>query len=92
MGPLAGSIVIERFGPSALFGFICAVHLALVVLTLLRMVMRPAVPSEDRVSFTPLMRTSPVIFRLAKRRLTKRGKVVSRPVTATKLDGAQQER
>lgn len=89
VGPLGASFMIEWFGPSALFSYISAVHLSLVALTLLRMRARPPVPTEDRVSFTPLMRTSPAIFRLAKRRLTHRGKAKRRSIKSTKLDASK---
>ena len=71
VGPVGASFVIDAFGIRALFAYVSAIHLLLAIWTMLRMLRRSSVPIQDRVRYTPLMRTSPAIFRLAKRRLGK---------------------
>lgn len=71
LGPFAASFAIVRFGPRALFGYIALVHLSLVAVAIGRLMARPVVPRQSRVRYTPLLRTSPAIFRLAKQRLAK---------------------
>lgn len=63
--PLAASSLIVAFGPGALFGFIAAGHLALVVFGITRMRARPA--AETRTAYVYAPRTSFVIGRLWKR-------------------------
>lgn len=73
IGPILASLVIEQFGAPALFTYISLIHLALVAVALYRLMVRPSVPRYERVRYTALLRTSPAMFRLAKRRLTSRG-------------------
>ena len=65
--PFAASLVIETFGPAAFFAYTSVIHGLLIVITLYRMARRSPVPREARTRFVPLLRTSPVFFRLARR-------------------------
>ncbi|WP_193175508.1 MFS transporter [Oricola nitratireducens] len=65
-GPPAAATLMEMFGPRALFVFISVVHASLFVATAWRLHMRAPVPAERRGRFTVLLRTSPVIARLAR--------------------------
>ncbi len=62
LSPLVTSALIAWAGPSAMFVFIAAVHLLLVVVGVIRMRARPT-PTE-RTAYTYLPRTSPLIGRL----------------------------
>ncbi len=66
-GPSIASLVIELFGARALFLYTSVVHGLLVVVTLWRIAIRPGVPAQRRTRFVTLLRTSPMIFRLARR-------------------------
>ena len=66
IGPLIASIVMDRYGPGAFFVYTAILHLALVAFVLVRMSARGAVPLNRRKRFVWLLRTSPMIFRLAK--------------------------
>ncbi len=72
IGPFAASLVIEWYGPAAVFAYTTAMHALLLVFVLFRMIARPSVPREKRKSFVAYMRTSPAIFRLARRARSKR--------------------
>ena len=65
-GPAIVSVLVSWFGPSAMFTYTSAVHGLLIIATLWRMAARPAVPRGKRKGFMMLLRTSPVIFRLAR--------------------------
>lgn len=65
VGPLIASAVMDLFGPRAFFVYTASLHLALVLFVAGRMFSRPAVPSGQRKRFVWLLRTSPMIFRLA---------------------------
>ena len=78
VGPLGASLVIEHFGAPAFFAYVSAIHACLVLVTVVRMRMRTSVPLADRGRYVPLMRTSPALFKLAKRSL--------RPVSPTGAD------
>ena len=69
LGPLLGSLAMEAAGAHALFGYIALVHFALVIVALVRMRSRPIAEGRRRARYTALLRTSPAIFRLARRRL-----------------------
>jgi MFS family permease len=60
--PLIASSLIDAFGPAAMFVFISASHLALVIFSLLRMRARPAPGTRTRYVYTP--RTSFLVGRL----------------------------
>ena len=66
-GPFAASLTMQQFGPAALFVFMAAVYLILIVIILYRMRARDSVPAERRGRFVALLRTSTVFARLARR-------------------------
>lgn len=66
IGPPVSSLMLSLYGPSALFWFTSITHGALAVATLWRMRKRSAVETEDRGTFTALLRTSPVMQRLVR--------------------------
>ena len=66
-GPFIASIVIERFGAPSFFTYTSIVHGLLIVVTLYRMTRRKAVPKDARTRFVPLLRTSPVFLRMARK-------------------------
>lgn len=68
IGPVVSSVLIDQYGPRALFSYTSAVHGVLIVITIWRMRARPAVPLVERNRFVTLLRTSPAIFRLARKR------------------------
>lgn len=65
IGPIIASLVIDWFGPPAFFAYTSAIHGLLIVTALIRMARQPGVPAKARASFTMLLRTSPVLVRLA---------------------------
>ncbi len=65
-GPFVASLLMEWRGPAALFSFTSAVHAVLIAATLWRM--RARGPADRRGRFAAVMRTSPLIFRLARKR------------------------
>jgi MFS family permease len=65
-GPFSASFAMEKFGPSALFGFIAAVYVVFIFIILYRMVARASVPAERRGRFIALLRTSTIFARLAR--------------------------
>ena len=67
-GPPVSSVLLGQFGPSALFYFTSATHGTLLMLTLWRMRARASVPQADRGSFSMLIRTSPLMQKLARSR------------------------
>lgn len=66
IGPLVSSAVIDIFGPAALFTYTSVIHAALIVATFVRMRARAPVPNNERSAFTMLLRTSPIMSRLAR--------------------------
>ncbi len=64
--PLISSLLIERFGPAALFAFISVAHVLLAVVGFARMVSRPTL--EDRTPYRYMPRTSFVLGKLFRRR------------------------
>lgn len=65
-GPFAASVLINQYGPQALFSYISTVHGSLILLIVWRMFVRPPVERETRGTFVTLLRTSPQIFRIAR--------------------------
>ena len=67
VGPLFASVLIELFGPRALFLYTAVVLVAFMAYTVLRMRVRPAVPAGDRrrSRFMSLLRTSSFFNKLA---------------------------
>jgi MFS family permease len=68
IGPVVSSMLIDLYGPRALFSYTSMVHAMLILITLWRMRAREAVPLAQRNRFVALLRTSPAIFRLARKR------------------------
>ncbi|MEM8627792.1 MAG: MFS transporter [Pseudomonadota bacterium] len=86
IGPTLGSILMTAYGPPWLFVMLAAAHIILVVVTLQRIAARPAAPEEDKGQFTLLPRTTPTIFRLARRRLSNQpspGQLANAPLSQT---------
>ena len=77
-GPLLASAVMDRFGPSAFFIYTAVLHLAFVAVVGVRLVSREGVPANRRGRFVWLLRTSPVIFRLAGASRADRGRNAAR--------------
>ena len=67
-GPLVASLLMQAFGPNILFTFTSIVHMGLVAMTAWRMTVRPTVPRAQRSRFIGLLRTSPMMMKIAKRR------------------------
>lgn len=63
--PLFSSVLIEHYGPSALFLFISVAHVLLAIVGLARMLSRPTV--EEKTPYRYIPRTSFVLGRLFKR-------------------------
>jgi MFS family permease len=63
--PLIASVLIDQYGPAAMFIFISVAHIVLVVFGLVRMRARPA--PDDRTRYTYVPRTSFLIGRLLRR-------------------------
>ena len=73
IGPLIASVVIEQFGAPAFFTYTSIIHASLIVNVLYRMTRRPSVPVHARSRFVTLLRTSPAIYRLARKVVRKNG-------------------
>jgi MFS family permease len=67
-GPLAASVLMQIYGPGILWTFTSVVHLALVVITFWRMSVRNTIPKEKRGSFVGLLRTSPIMMKMTRRK------------------------
>lgn len=68
VGPFMASLVIDVFGPPAFFIYTSLAHAALIAVSLFRMSRRPKVPGDSRSRFHMMLRTSPMIARLAMRK------------------------
>lgn len=66
-GPLAASIVIETFGAPAFFTYTSVIHGILILVAFYRMSRRSSVPAEARGRFVPLLRTSQIYLRMARK-------------------------
>ncbi|MEM9630591.1 MAG: MFS transporter [Pseudomonadota bacterium] len=66
IGPFIASLLMGIFGPAAFFIYTATLHLALVLFIIVRMSRREAVPADQRRRFVWLLRTSPMIYRLAR--------------------------
>lgn len=66
IGPFVSSAVVEAFGPAALFTYTSIIHAVLIVAAFMRMKARPAVPADKRGPFAMLLRTSPIMNRMAR--------------------------
>ena len=67
IGPFFASLVLEYYGASGFFAYTSVLHLAFLVFVLYRITRRAAVPRELKTHFEALLRTSPAIFKLARR-------------------------
>lgn len=65
IGPFVASLLMGASGPAAFFVYTATLHLMLVLFIIVRMFIRDAVPAERRRRFVWLLRTSPMINRLA---------------------------
>ncbi|MBB3948089.1 MFS family permease [Rhizobium skierniewicense] len=66
VGPLLASLLIDLFGPKALFAYTAAIQVVFMIYTLYRLTVRAAVPVEERTwRFRSLLRTSAYFTRLA---------------------------
>jgi len=68
MGPPLSSLLLDVFGPKSLFAFTSFVHGLLAIATLWRMRVRSSVPVERRGRFRMLLRTSPFMQKLTRRK------------------------
>jgi len=66
IGPFIASLLMGAFGPAAFFVYTASLHLVLVLFIILRMSRRGAVPADQRRRFVWLLRTSPMMFKLAR--------------------------
>lgn len=66
IGPVIASLVIDAFGPAAFFTYASLIHASLLATTLFRMIQRPTVKVRNKGRFQALMRTSPVLQRMAR--------------------------
>lgn len=67
-GPIIASALMQIYGPGVLFVFTSIVHAALVIVTIWRMTVRATVPRDERSSFVGLLRTSPIMMKLTRKR------------------------
>jgi len=68
VGPLIASVVMDLFGAPAFFIYTSCIHIMLIAICLFRMVKTPRVSLKSRSRFEMLLRTSPMIARMATRR------------------------
>ncbi|MEM8702023.1 MAG: MFS transporter [Pseudomonadota bacterium] len=66
IGPFVASVLMGVFGPASFFVYTATLHLILVVFVIVRMFSRDAVPADQRRRFVWLLRTSPMMNRLAR--------------------------
>jgi len=67
-GPLIASGLMQVYGPGILFTFTSIVHGILVIISLWRMTVRSTVPKDERSAFVGLLRTSPIMMKLTRRK------------------------
>lgn len=65
IGPFVSSALIGAFGSGAFFVYTCALHGTLILFVIYRMTRRAAVPRELRKRYVGLLRTSPMMVRIA---------------------------
>ena len=53
-GPIVGAAAVGQIGPGALFVVVAAAYATIAVTALVRIVIRPAAPEEDRAEFAPM--------------------------------------
>ena len=64
LGPLIASSLMHYIGSGGLFAFTTAVHILLVLFTILRVRVRAAPAKQDRSDFVVVPRTSPMLFEM----------------------------
>ncbi len=70
VGPTVAASVMARFGTSAFFTYISIIHGSFVIATLWRMFVSASPSQEARSKFTMLLRTSPALFKMARKTKT----------------------
>lgn len=66
VGPLLASVLIDQFGPKALFSYTAAIQIVFIAYTIYRLQVREGVPVEERNwRFRSLLRTSAYFQKLA---------------------------
>ncbi|MFS8123850.1 MFS transporter [Rhizobium sp. BR 250] len=66
VGPLLASVLIDQFGPKALFSYTAAIQIVFIAYTIYRLQVREGVPVEERNwRFSSLLRTSAYFQKLA---------------------------
>lgn len=73
IGPFLASLIMARFGGSAFFLYTTAIHGSFVLFVLYRMVQRSAVARSLKRGYVGLLRTSPVMMRIARTNGSSRG-------------------
>lgn len=68
VGPFTASLLMQASSSAAFFVYTSFFHILFVAFVLYRMVKRRTAPGVQKASYVPLNRTSPEIFRLARRR------------------------
>ncbi len=68
IGPVLAAVLIENFGPGALFNYTGLAHSALIIIALWRMTSRSAVPVGTRPKFVGLMRTSLFLAKIGRKK------------------------
>ncbi len=63
-GPVIAPVVMNAFGPKALFIHTSAIYGALVVFGLFRILVRDAAPQKNREAYVSVPRTSPTVFEI----------------------------
>ena len=66
-GPLIASFIMEKLGPSWFFVYVGVLHLMLIAFVLYRITRRRAKAISERGKFVWLLKTTPILHRLAKR-------------------------
>jgi MFS family permease len=67
-GPVFASVLMQTYGPGILWTFTSVVHFALVIITFWRMSVRQSVARDKRPSFVALLRTSPIMMKMTRKR------------------------
>jgi MFS family permease len=74
LGPSLASLIMEAFGPAAFFMYTSILHAFLIFFLAYRIVQRGARPRTFKTKFVGLLRTSPILFALAHRRVGNSGR------------------
>ena len=64
LGPLIASAVMDVFGPNSLFAVTALFHIAMVGAVLVRVQIRPRIPTRHKEDFVLMPRTTPAIYEL----------------------------